>query len=87
MTEFQQIIENKMYICYNNKTVKTTKLFFDGKIRIGIKVMEVKSKIGQTVLEYLMLTLATLVLVVGVYVFKFPNNFFVRGESLVYLSF
>ena len=32
--------------------------------------MEVKSKAGQVVLEYLMLTLATLVLVIGVYVFK-----------------
>ena len=81
VTEFQQIIENKIYICYNNKTVKTTKLFFDGKIRIGIKIMEVKSKIGQTVLEYIMLTLATLVLVVGVYVFKFPNNFSFGGVT------
>ena len=43
--------------------------------------MEVKSKIGQTVLEYLMLTLATLVLVVGVYVFKFPNNFSFGGVT------
>ena len=43
--------------------------------------MEVKSKIGQTVLEYIMLTLATLVLVVGVYVFKFPNNFSFGGVT------
>lgn len=33
VTEFQQIIENKIYICYNNKTVKITKLFFDEKIK------------------------------------------------------
>lgn len=34
-------------------------------------------KIKRTVEEYVVLTVATLILVVGVYVFKFPNNFFV----------
>ena len=32
-------------------------------------------KIKRTVEEYMVLTVATLILVVGVYVFKFPNNF------------
>ena len=32
-------------------------------------------KIKRTVEEYVVLTVATLILVVGVYVFKFPNNF------------
>ena len=43
--------------------------------------MEVKTKAGQVALEYLMLTLATLVLVIGVYVFKFPNNFSFGGVT------
>lgn len=43
--------------------------------------MEVKTKAGQVALEYLMLTLATMVLVIGVYVFKFPNNFSFGGVT------
>ncbi len=38
-------------------------------------------KIRQTVLEYLMLTAATLVLVTGVYLFKFPNHFSFGGVT------
>lgn len=48
--------------------------------------MEKRQKIKLIIMEYLMLTFATLVLVVGVYVFKFPNNFSfggVTGISLV----
>lgn len=32
-------------------------------------------KVKRTLEEYVILTVATLILVVGVYVFKFPNNF------------
>ena len=32
-------------------------------------------KVKRTLEEYAILTVATLILVVGVYVFKFPNNF------------
>lgn len=38
-------------------------------------------KIRQTVLEYLMLTAATLILVTGVYLFKFPNHFSFGGVT------
>ena len=39
------------------------------------------SKVKKTVLEYIMLTLATCVMAVGIYVFKFPNNFSFGGVS------
>ena len=32
-------------------------------------------RVKRTIEEYFVLTVATLILVVGVYVFKFPNNF------------
>ena len=38
-------------------------------------------KIKRTVEEYMVLTVATLILVVGVYVFKFPNNFSFGGVT------
>lgn len=40
-----------------------------------------KSKIVRTLIEYAILTLATLILVAGVYVFKFPNNFSFGGVT------
>ena len=40
-----------------------------------------KSNIRQTILEYLMLTAATLILVLGVYLFKFPNHFSFGGVT------
>ena len=40
-----------------------------------------KSTIRQTILEYLMLTAATLILVLGVYLFKFPNHFSFGGVT------
>lgn len=43
--------------------------------------MEKKQKIKSTLAEYGMLTVATLVLVLGVYVFKFPNNFSFGGVT------
>lgn len=43
--------------------------------------MEKKQKIKNTLTEYGMLTIATLVLVFGVYVFKFPNNFSFGGVT------
>ena len=38
-------------------------------------------KIKRTVEEYMVLTVATLILVLGVYVFKFPNNFSFGGVT------
>ncbi len=38
-----------------------------------------KATIRQTILEYFMLTAATLILVLGVYLFKFPNHFSFGG--------
>lgn len=40
-----------------------------------------KMNIRQTVTEYLLLTFATLILVIGVYLFKFPNNFSFGGVT------
>lgn len=40
-----------------------------------------KATIRQTILEYLMLTAATLILVFGVYLFKFPNHFSFGGVT------
>ena len=40
-----------------------------------------KSTIRQTIPEYLMLTAATLILVLGVYLFKFPNHFSFGGVT------
>ena len=40
-----------------------------------------KAAIRQTILEYLMLTAATLILVLGVYLFKFPNHFSFGGVT------
>lgn len=39
------------------------------------------SKVWSTVLEYSILTAATLILVLGIYVFKFPNNFSFGGVT------
>ena len=38
-------------------------------------------KVKKTLEEYTILTVATLILVVGVYVFKFPNNFSFGGVT------
>lgn len=40
-----------------------------------------KQKIRQTFREYVLLTVATLILVVGVYLFKFPNHFSFGGVT------
>lgn len=39
------------------------------------------TKVKETVIEYSILTVATILLVVGVYVFKFPNNFSFGGVT------
>ena len=50
--------------------------------RVRIKEMQKNlGKIKRTVEEYVVLTVATLILVVGVYVFKFPNNFSFGGVT------
>ena len=50
--------------------------------RVRIKEMRKNlGKIKRTVEEYVVLTVATLILVVGVYVFKFPNNFSFGGVT------
>lgn len=43
--------------------------------------MKVKSKSLRIFLEYLSLTIATVILCIGVYVFKFPNNFSFGGVT------
>lgn len=40
-----------------------------------------KMKVRQTFWEYMMLTVSTLILVLGVYLFKFPNNFSFGGVT------
>ncbi len=40
-----------------------------------------KQKIREQIMEYILLTVATIVLVLGVYVFKFPNNFSFGGVT------
>lgn len=48
------------------------------------------SKVYETIKEYLILTGATLILIIGIYVFKFPNNFSfggVTGISIVLAKF
>jgi uncharacterized membrane-anchored protein YitT (DUF2179 family) len=40
-----------------------------------------ENKVLRTIWEYLILTVSTLILVVGVYVFKFPNNFCFGGVT------
>lgn len=40
-----------------------------------------RGKVRRTLEEYVILTVATLILVVGVYVFKFPNNFSFGGVT------
>jgi len=40
-----------------------------------------KMKIREIILEYFMLTAATLILVIGIYLFKFPNNFSFGGVT------
>ena len=39
------------------------------------------TKVKETVIEYSILTVATIILVIGVYVFKFPNNFSFGGVT------
>ena len=40
-----------------------------------------KAKLARTAFEYGVITVATLLLVVGVYFFKFPNNFSFGGVT------
>lgn len=40
-----------------------------------------KEHLKQTIFEYILLTVATTILVIGVYVFKFPNNFSFGGVT------
>lgn len=40
-----------------------------------IQEMDSSSKLWEEIKEYAILTFATMFLVIGVYVFKFPNNF------------
>ena len=43
--------------------------------------MEKRLKLLSTAQEYAVLTIATLIMVVGIYVFKFPNNFSFGGVT------
>lgn len=44
-------------------------------------MLENRGQIKRTIEEYIVLTVATLILVVGVYLFKFPNNFSFGGVT------
>ena len=44
-------------------------------------MLENRGRIKRTIEEYIVLTVATLILVVGVYLFKFPNNFSFGGVT------
>lgn len=46
-----------------------------------------KKKIWQQIMEYVVLTIATIILVGGVYVFKFPNNFSFGGVTGIAIVF
>ena len=43
--------------------------------------MKKRLKLLSTAQEYAVLTIATLIMVVGIYVFKFPNNFSFGGVT------
>jgi len=53
----------------------------DEKAQKRIERLNSMSKVKKTLLEYGMLTVATFVMVVGIYVFKFPNNFSFGGVT------
>lgn len=53
----------------------------DIKRQERIKRINSMSKVKKTVLEYGMLTIATYVMVIGIYAFKFPNNFSFGGVT------
>ena len=40
-----------------------------------------KRKVITTIEDYLVMTFATVLLVIGVYIFKFPNHFTIGGET------
>ncbi len=43
--------------------------------------MKFKTKLQETLFEYFLITIATVILCIGVYVFKFPNNFSFGGVT------
>lgn len=53
----------------------------DIKRQKRIEKMNSMSKVKKTLIEYGMLTLATYVMVIGIYAFKFPNNFSFGGVT------
>lgn len=54
---------------------------FEEQTQKRVEQIESMSKVKKTLLEYGMLTLGTFVMVVGIYAFKFPNNFSFGGVS------
>lgn len=44
------------------------------------------SSVSRTLKEYSVITLAVLIMDIGIYVFKFPNNFSFGGVSGIFLS-
>lgn len=53
----------------------------DKKRQERIEKFKGMSKIKKTVMEYAVLTLATYIMVIGIYAFKFPNNFSFGGVT------
>lgn len=53
----------------------------DIKRQKRIEEIKAMSKVKKTLVEYGMLTLATFIMVVGIYAFKFPNNFSFGGVT------
>jgi uncharacterized membrane-anchored protein YitT (DUF2179 family) len=51
----------------------------NGSRQGDIKNMNSKSRVRKIVAEYLILTIATVVMVVGIYIFRFPNHFTFGG--------
>lgn len=50
-------------------------------IRFGENMFKSRGKVRRILEEYTVLTVATLLLVIGIYVFKFPNNFSFGGVT------
>ena len=51
------------------------------QIETGVAPKQAKTTPAQTVKEYLLLTLGTFLMTVGIYFFKYPNNFATGGLS------
>ena len=53
----------------------------DPKVIKRVEKMKSMSKVKKTIIEYAILTGATFIMVIGIYAFKFPNNFSFGGVT------